>query len=174
MARSIRKRVHYPHPPERVWEALTSRESLAAWLMPNDFAPRVGHRFNFRTDPAPGFDGVVHCEVLELETPRRMVWSWRGGQIDTRVTFTLAPVAGGTELLFEQTGFEGVPAILTSFILQGGFGKMFDERLPAVLDRLARGDDVATACERERAGLGALVETITARVAARFRKEGER
>lgn len=30
----------------------------------NDFEPRIGHRFQFRTEPAPGFDGVVNCEVL--------------------------------------------------------------------------------------------------------------
>jgi len=29
----------------------------------------------------------VHCEVLELDPPRRMVWSWAGGNIDTTVTF---------------------------------------------------------------------------------------
>ena len=174
MKRSIRKRVHYAHPPERVWRALTSREALAAWLMPNDFEPRVGHRFQFRTDPAPGFDGVVHCEVLEMEPPHRMVWSWRGGKIDTEVAFSLAPVAGGTELYFEQTGFEGVSGVLTSFILQAGFAKMYRELLPAVLDRLARGEPAPApeACAHEHSKLGALFERITARVAARFQRRG--
>jgi uncharacterized protein YndB with AHSA1/START domain len=57
-----------PYPPQKVWRALTDPGLLASWLMPNDFEPRVGHRFTFRTDPVPahGFDGIVRCEVLEL------------------------------------------------------------------------------------------------------------
>jgi uncharacterized protein YndB with AHSA1/START domain len=66
-----------PHPVDRVRAALTSSEALAAWLMPNDFQPAVGHHFTFRTEPAPGFDGVVRCEVLELDPPQRMAWSTR-------------------------------------------------------------------------------------------------
>lgn len=45
--------VRYPHTPERVWRALTDPKALAAWLMPNDFAPVVGHRFTFRAPPQP-------------------------------------------------------------------------------------------------------------------------
>ena len=56
----------YEHAIDRVWAALTSAEALAAWLMPNDFRPEVGHHFTFRTRPAPGFDGIVRCEVLAM------------------------------------------------------------------------------------------------------------
>ena len=52
--------VTYPHSPERVWRALTDPKALAAWLMPNDFAPVVGHRFTFRAPQAPtppGYQG---------------------------------------------------------------------------------------------------------------------
>ena len=70
--------------------ALTDRAALAAWLMPNDFLPEVGHRFAFRTKPAPGFDGTVHCEVLTVDPPRELAYSWVGGGIDTVVRFTLA------------------------------------------------------------------------------------
>lgn len=71
----------YQYPRERVWAALTSSAALAEWFMPNDFEPEVGRSFTFRTEPAPGFDGIVHCRVLELEPPERMVWWWAGGQI---------------------------------------------------------------------------------------------
>lgn len=79
MGRKVEKDVWYPHPPARVCMALTDRDALARWLMPNDFEPRVGCEFTMRTKPAPGFDGVVRCEVLELEEPRVMSWRWRGG-----------------------------------------------------------------------------------------------
>ena len=60
MTEAIRTDSFFPHPPEKVWRALIDPELLASWLMPNDFEPRVGHRFTFRTDPVPahGFDGA--------------------------------------------------------------------------------------------------------------------
>ena len=51
---SIRTATFFPHPPDKVWRALTDPELLGAWLMPNDFQARVGHRFTFRTDPVQG------------------------------------------------------------------------------------------------------------------------
>ncbi len=42
-----------PHPPEKVWRALTQSALIEDWLMPNDFEPRVGHKFNFRATPMP-------------------------------------------------------------------------------------------------------------------------
>jgi uncharacterized protein YndB with AHSA1/START domain len=131
--------VSYPHSVSRVWEALTSSEALAAWLMPNDFKPVVGHRFMFRTRPAPGFDGIVRCEVLELDPARQMVWSWAGGNIDTTVTFTLEETAdGGTRLRMHQVGFHGLGAQLTRRILAGGYRKILGQRLPAYLDQATR------------------------------------
>ena len=170
MKRSIRRSRTFPHPPARVWQAITSSDALAAWLMPNDFEARVGHRFQFRTDPAPGFDGIVHCEILELEEPQRMVWSWRGGPVDTTVTFELRPEADGTRLSFSQEGFEGLHASFVSLILESGFRKMFRHGLPAVLDRLARDEDPrppsSRSCDEPR-GLGHRVETLVARLFAR-------
>jgi uncharacterized protein YndB with AHSA1/START domain len=120
----------YPHPVERVWAALTSSDALAVWLMPNDFKPVVGHRFTFRTKPAPGFDGIVRCEVLELDPPRRMVWTWAGGNIDTTVTFTLEQTAdAGTRLRMHQVGFHGLGAQLTRRILTSGWPGILRKRL---------------------------------------------
>ena len=131
--------VTYPHPPERVWAALTEREALEAWLMPNDFEPVVGHRFTFRTSPAPGFDGIVHCQVLEVDQLRRLSYSWQGGPIDTTVTFTLEAVPEGTQLTFEQVGFAGVTARSVGWMLGQGWRRMSREDLPQVLDRLGAG-----------------------------------
>jgi uncharacterized protein YndB with AHSA1/START domain len=130
--------VVYAHPPERVWAALTSSAALAAWLMPNDFAPVVGHQFTFQARPAPGFDGVVHCRVLELDRPARMVWAWAGGAIDTTVTFTLQDTgAGQTRLRMHQVGFDGLGAQLARRILAGGYPRILGQRLPAYLDQAA-------------------------------------
>lgn len=130
----------YPRPVERVWAALTSREALAAWFMPNDFQPVIGHRFTFRTQPRPrlGFDGIVRCQVLELDPPRRLAWSQAGGKIETTVTFTLEPLgAGRTRLRMRQVGFDGLAAQLTRRILAGGWPGILRQRLASYLDRPA-------------------------------------
>jgi uncharacterized protein YndB with AHSA1/START domain len=108
MSESIRRELVFPHTQEDVWRALTDSATLAEWLMPNDFEPSVGHRFTFRTEPNPqaGFDGIVHCEVLECAPPSRLAYSWAGGGIDTRVTYQLEPDGDGTRVLFEQSGFD--------------------------------------------------------------------
>jgi uncharacterized protein YndB with AHSA1/START domain len=80
MRRDLRIEKVYPHPPAKVWRAITTREALAEWLMENDFELKVGHRFQFRTEPAPGFDGIVNCEVLEIEEERRL--RYLGGWAD--------------------------------------------------------------------------------------------
>jgi uncharacterized protein YndB with AHSA1/START domain len=131
--------VTYSHPVERVWAALTSSEALAAWLMPNDFEPVLGRKFTFTTKPAPGFDGIVRCEVLELTPPSRMVWSWAGGMgLQSTVTFTLTPDgAGKTKLRLHQVGFHGLSGQLVRRILAGGYPRILGQLLPAYLDRLA-------------------------------------
>jgi uncharacterized protein YndB with AHSA1/START domain len=124
----------YPHPAERVWAALTSSEALAAWLMPNDFEPVAGHRFTFRTNPAPGFDGIVRCEVLEIDPPKRLVWSQAGGKVETTVTFTLETVGRErTRLRMHQVGFDGLAGQLTRRILAGGWPGILRQRLAAYL-----------------------------------------
>jgi uncharacterized protein YndB with AHSA1/START domain len=100
-----------PHPPERIWRALTQGPLIAEWLMKNDFQPRVGHRFNFRSAPMPRWNGVVDCEVLEIIPLERLVYSWNasGDQaqdgLKTIVIWTLTPVENGTRVRMEQTGF---------------------------------------------------------------------
>ncbi|MER6829051.1 SRPBCC domain-containing protein [Streptosporangium sp. NPDC000563] len=113
------------HPPARVWRALTDTDLLARWLMPNDFKPVVGHRFTFRTEPKPkhGFDGVVHCEVLDLEPERLLRLSWRGGRLDTTVVWRLEPEGRGTRLFLEHAGFDPDDPVQrrTRAILDGGW-----------------------------------------------------
>ncbi|HVZ39895.1 MAG TPA: SRPBCC domain-containing protein [Candidatus Kapabacteria bacterium] len=133
----------YPHPPSLVWRALTEKEALGEWLMENDFEPRVGHRFTFRTKPAPGFDGIVQCEVLEIVEQKRLVYSWKGGPIDTVITFTLEEAERGTKLHVRQTGFDGLRSVLVSYILQSGIRPLYDRKLPVVLEKLSRGNFVA-------------------------------
>jgi uncharacterized protein YndB with AHSA1/START domain len=97
--------------PAKIWRALTTPQLIQRWLMENDFEPRAGHRFNFRAQPMPGWNGVTDCQVLAVEPDSRLVYTWNasGEQAATglksTVTWTLTPVEGGTLLRMEQSGF---------------------------------------------------------------------
>lgn len=94
-----------PHPPEKVWRALTEGPLLEEWLMANDFQPIVGHRFSFRAAPVANWNGIIECEVQVVEPNSRLSYSWGTLGIGTAVTWTLTPTAGGTQIRMEQSGF---------------------------------------------------------------------
>ena len=94
-----------PHPPEKIWRALTHGELIKEWLMENNFQPAVGHKFSFRTNPVPNWNGIIECEVLAVEPNARLSYSWGTMGMGSVVTWTLTPTASGTHLRMEQSGF---------------------------------------------------------------------
>ena len=95
------------HPPEKVWRSLTDPTLLSEWLLPV-FGLRLepGAAFTFKTQPYPGWDGVVNCRILEAEANRKLRYAWVVGDMDTVVTFTLTPTPSGTRLSLVQSGFK--------------------------------------------------------------------
>jgi uncharacterized protein YndB with AHSA1/START domain len=93
------------HPASKVWRALTQGALMEEWLMKNDFQPVVGHRFSFRAEPNPHWDGIIECQVLTVEPNQRLSYSWGSLGLASTVTFTLTPVEGGVLLRMEQSGF---------------------------------------------------------------------
>ena len=107
---TIRVDEFLPHPPHRVWRALTDPELLARWLAPNDFRLAAGHRFVLRMDPIPAvnFDGNTHCRVVGFEEGRWLTITWgeNPGGLNTTVTWTLVPEGRGTRLFTVHDGFD--------------------------------------------------------------------
>jgi len=89
-----------PHPPEKVWRALTQPHLIEEWLMKNAFTPTVGHRFELQADW-----GKVECEVLSVEPNTSVSYTWGDDHLRSVVTWSLSPIALGTRLRLEQTGF---------------------------------------------------------------------
>ena len=89
-----------PHPPEKIWRALTQPHLIQDWLMENDFRPVVGHHFNFRADW-----GAVDCQVLAVEANKTLSYTWAAYDLKSVVTWTLTPTSAGTHLRMEQSGF---------------------------------------------------------------------
>jgi uncharacterized protein YndB with AHSA1/START domain len=165
MKRDIVISIDLPHPPERVWAAVANAEPLGAWFMKNDFVASKGHRFTFRMAPQRGWDGLTHCEVVELDAPRRLAMTYRGeatgekviacagvrsevvkstgkgifASLDTQLSFTLEPSGTGTRLTLEHRGFEGFKLVVVSFVMGLGWKRSVLPRLRALLEKGAQG-----------------------------------
>jgi len=105
----------FPHSPETIWKTLTTGELIARWMMaPTGFEPVEGNCFTFQTRPAGAWDGTIRCRVLVVIPTERFSYSWKGGdetnvgygsRLDTVVTWSLIPVAGGTHVRLVHSGF---------------------------------------------------------------------
>ncbi len=98
--RSVVVEREFPHPPERIWRALTQPHLIEEWLMKNDFEPVVGHGFQLRADW-----GAVECKVMTVEPNKTLSYTWGAYGLESIVTWTLTPTPSGTRLRMEQAGF---------------------------------------------------------------------
>ena len=94
-----------PYPPEKIWRALTEGELIRQWLLDNDFQPAVGRRFKFHAPPMPNWNGIIECQVLQIDPNKSLSYSWSSMGLETVVVWTLAATKGGTLLRMEQSGF---------------------------------------------------------------------
>lgn len=143
MKRELSFERFYPHPPKRVWKALTDREALSRWMMPtDDFEPIAGKQFLFVTDPAPNFDGKIYCEVILVDEPIQLAYKfWSQHLKETVVTWTLIAQDDGTLLKLHHTGFSGLSEVALSGILGFGWRRMLSKKyLAVVLDDLAQSE----------------------------------
>jgi len=144
--RTFTHEVFLPHRPEDVWIAMTDRGALAEWLMPNDFSPVVGHKFRFQVDGNFLFSGINECEVLEVDPPRRLVYTWTPvtkkydplGPPAMTLTWTLTPERDGTRLKLVQEGLENIPWIFRG-MMKMGWPRYMGRMMPMVLQNVSNG-----------------------------------
>jgi uncharacterized protein YndB with AHSA1/START domain len=131
----------YPYPIEQVWEALTDPAALADWLMPGDFKLVIGHKLQFRCEPHPEFDGTIDVEILEVDNPRRLSYSWKTNNMkdSSTVTFILTPSRdGSTHLRLEHKGLEGDSGKIMYPLFKGGWELKLGSQLGPAIARFAQ------------------------------------
>lgn len=139
----------FPHAPETIWRTLTTTALMERWFMkPAGFEAVEGNSFTFETTPAGAWDGTIRCRVLEVVPDRRLSYSWQGGddgnvgygsKLDTVVTWSLTPVAGGTRVRLVHSGFV-TPRNDTAYTnMSAGWVKVV-ERLATVTGEAGKGD----------------------------------
>lgn len=88
-----------PHPPAKVWRALTEPEHLKAWfpdtIVVDDWTPGARLRFEHAPVDGGGFDG----EVLSVEPERLLEFRW-GTDV---IRFEIEPDGDGTQLTLVDT-----------------------------------------------------------------------
>jgi len=96
-----------PHPPERVFAALTTPETYPLWLIGcqqirdvEEGWPAPGTRFHHRVGLVWTLTVADSTKVLEVEEPTRLVLEVRARPLGRgRVTFTVDPTSDGTTVL---------------------------------------------------------------------------
>lgn len=95
----IRKILTVNAPITKVWDAVATSEGLAAWFMPNDFEPLLGHAFHLDA----GAFGKSPCVVTVLEPPHKVAFRWAR---DWTLSFTLEAVGAMTRVTLVHAGWD--------------------------------------------------------------------
>lgn len=112
---------------EKVWKAVTTSEALASWLMPNNFQLEMGYEFTFQSVPKNGWDGIVHCKVMEITPPTRLGFTWCGNNMEQYVSFELVKLTETrTEFTLVHSGWSEENKMLRD-IMYDGWGYLTED-----------------------------------------------
>lgn len=100
----IKQTAVFNAPIQKVWDKVSTSEGMAAWFMPNDFKPVVGHEFHIQSPFGPS-----PCKVVEVDEPNKLSFLWdTDGWV---VTFLLKEMGDQTEFTLIHGGWKHPDAI---------------------------------------------------------------
>ena len=134
-AETLKLRRHLKATPERVFDAFTRPEELAAWFGPEavtihnleaDVRPGGAYRLEMHYDDSSFY--ALSGQYLEVDRPSRLVmtWVWGNGDyagLETLVTIELSPAEDGTML---ELTHENLASTEARDKHQGGWSSTFD------------------------------------------------
>jgi uncharacterized protein YndB with AHSA1/START domain len=95
---------------ERVWQALTDPAQVQIWVGAIGFKPEIGAKFEFHAPPQGEWDGITYSELLVLEKPHKMAFSWYVPNTPvTVVEITLRDLGSQTEVTLVHSGWDQFP-----------------------------------------------------------------
>jgi len=132
--------------PKRVWHVLTTEGLVEQWLGCIGYRAEPGHVFYMQPDPdkraAGDVSGATHCELLALDPPREMRFSWYYPETPrTEVSIRLSAIDGGTRVDLVHSGWDRFDATQIGAVrdaLEGGWTSF-------VLPQLKRAAEAAPA-----------------------------
>ena len=134
----------YPYSVDEVWLVMTDPTYVGQWTTtgqggrPEGFAATAGTKFRFVGKPTMGWRGIVDCEVVEVDAPVLLRYTWQGDENGaiTTVTYRLQATSTGTEFTWDHTGFSGLQGMMMSKLLGNVRRKMLTDGVPPVLAAL--------------------------------------
>lgn len=132
----------YAVPIERVWKAITDKSEMKQWYFDvSDFKPEIGFEFTF-TGGSEEKCYVHLCKVTEVETGKKITYSWRyeGHEGNSFVTFELFEEGPATKLRLTHVGLETFPMVNKDFAKENfamGWAYIIGTSLPAFVEKAA-------------------------------------
>jgi uncharacterized protein YndB with AHSA1/START domain len=112
----LRKELEVPASVDQVWTAWTTEDGIRSFFAPDakvELRPGGAYEPYFMLERPEGERGAEGCRVIEVEPPRRLVFSWNFPphlstlrNEHTQVRLELQPVAQGTQVALTATGWQ--------------------------------------------------------------------
>jgi uncharacterized protein YndB with AHSA1/START domain len=112
----VKAEIEVSAPPERVFQAITDVTELPRWWGSDEMYHttdwqvdlRPGGKWSTVAVNADGTQSTVGGEYVEVDPPRRLVYTWRPSWddfVETTIRFDLQPTSAGTRVLVTHSGF---------------------------------------------------------------------
>lgn len=85
-------------PVNKVWDAISTADSISSWFMKNDLKPEEGNKFTIHS-----IFGPAQCEVLKVEPPNNLSFTW--DSFGWRVSFELKDAGDATRFTVVHSGW---------------------------------------------------------------------